>query len=367
MLLSLHIDRVRNLGAVHCEQLAQHNVLFGANGSGKTSFLEAIHLLGTGRSFRSGSPRTLISHGEQDFVVRGVSQQREQRPNVIALQRKLDGQLSVRVEGQPTKSIARLADALPLLVINAQSFDLLTGEPANRRRFMDWGLFHVEQAARESRNRFQRALIQRNQLLRRGKMSAIELDVWTQDLAKQGEEVSRAREGFLKKLVEPFNQLLERLAPDLNKLDLRYRPGWDSSLSFLEALEKGRASDVEQGFTHSGPQRADIRVQIDGYPAAETLSRGQQKLVVCALKLAQGQLLAGQNDGNVLCLVDDLPSELDAEKTENVCRALSELGVQSVITCVDPSVINVSWLCEPSECRMFHVEHGGIEQVSASQ
>ncbi|MFT4767789.1 MAG: DNA replication and repair protein RecF [Glaciecola sp.] len=277
----------------------------------------------------------------------------------MGVQRQKGGEMSLRVAGEPSRSVSQLADELPLLLINAESFDLLVGEPANRRRFMDWGVFHVEHNLREHRRRFQRALTQRNHLLRRGNLDASELEVWTRDLAVHAELVSAGRDRFLTALRAIFEPLVNQLAPEIGPVDLAYRRGWDASCSYADALQRSLSSDQAQGFTQSGPQRADIRVTVSGYSAADTLSRGQQKLLVCALKLAQGQILAGQQ-GGVLYLIDDLPSELDAERCERVCRALAAMRAQTLITCVSRTAIPMEWLGLDAEVAMFHVEQGRV-------
>lgn len=277
----------------------------------------------------------------------------------IGVQRDRGGDALLRVAGEPSRSVAQLADELPLLLIDTDSFDLLVGEPANRRRFLDWGVFHVEHTGREHRQRFQRALAQRNHLLRRDNISPAEFEVWTRDLALHGEAVSSLRQRFLASLQSEFDVLAAELVPEVGTVKLAYRCGWDASQSYEDALHKSLSSDREQRFTQSGPQRADIRVSVGGYPAAETLSRGQQKLVVCALKLAQGRLLA-QRQGEVLYLIDDLPSELDQMRCERVCRALSAMRAQTLITCVDIHAITRDWLGERTQVAVFHVEHGQV-------
>jgi DNA replication and repair protein RecF len=281
------------------------------------------------------------------------------RRRALGVQRDRGGDVTLRVAGEPSRSVAQLADELPLLLIDTDSFDLLVGEPANRRRFLDWGVFHVEHSGREHRRRFQRALAQRNHLLRRDKLNAAELEVWTHDLALHGSAVSAARQRFLESLQEKFDDLAAELVPEVGSVNLAYRCGWDSNLSYADALQKSLVSDREQRFTQCGPQRADIRLSVEGYPAAETLSRGQQKLVVCALKLAQGRLLA-QQQGEVLYLIDDLPSELDQKRCERVCRALSAMRAQTLITCVDVNAIASEWLDENRRVAVFHVEHGQL-------
>ena len=278
----------------------------------------------------------------------------------LGVQRDAGGEVMLRIAGESTRSVASLADELPLLVMNADSFDLLAGEPGHRRRFMDWGVFHVEHRHRDARQRFQRALNQRNMLLRRGKLDPVELEVWTRDLVVQGEAVAAARAAFIAALDAVFQPLLSSLAPELGEIRLQYRRGWDSQLAYAEALQRGLATDREQGFTHSGPQRADIRVTTNGHPAADTLSRGQQKLLVAALKLSQGQLLASRG-AEVLFLVDDLPSELDARRCEKVCRLLGDMPVQTLVTCVDRDAVLPEWFGgHDGSTAVFHVEHGQV-------
>jgi DNA replication and repair protein RecF len=370
VLTQLQIHQVRNLRQVKLQDLQRVNVFFGSNGSGKTSVLEAIHVLGMARSFRGNSIKSLITHNATSCTVFGTTAPiRSTSPVGVGLplgvQRNRTGDAQIKVGGKPVRTLAELAEQLPLQVITADSFGLLTGPPTGRRQYLDWGVFHVEQRFFGQWQRFQRCLKQRNNLLRRDKIPDQELAVWTRDLAQAGEAIGEYRKDYFKILAPRFQELIARLAPSLEPVELRYQQGWDRKLSYREALEQGLPSDAEQGYTHCGPQRADMRVITGGHLAAETLSRGQQKLVVCGLKLAQGQLMAQLGRNSCTYLIDDLPSELDHDHSLLVCDLLASMDAQVFITCIDQEEIRSVWP-KTSELTVFHVEHGSVRPCLAT-
>ena len=365
-LKNLQIQQVRNLRKVRLTELQQVNVFYGRNGAGKTSILEAIHLLGMGRTFRGTSIRSLITHGETTCTVFGEIDRDSNTESLarpvtsIGVQRQQSGEAQVKIGGRSVRSLAELVEQFPLQVISAASFDLLTGSPGGRRQYLDWGVFHVEQRFYTQWKRFQRCIKQRNNLLRRGKIDDQELSVWTRDLVAAGTAITEFRAAYFELLTPRFLAIMGELAPSLDALELRYRQGWDQALTYAEALQQGMSADVEHGYTHSGPQRADIRIMSGGHQAAETLSRGQQKLVVCGLKLAQGQLMGQEGRGNCTYLIDDLPSELDKRHSELVCSQLAGMGAQVFISCVQRQDIESVWPATTPQAALFHVEHGQI-------
>jgi len=364
MLTRLDIHNVRNLADVRLAGLSAANILYGANGSGKTSVLESIHLLSAARSFRSHTARSVISHGAGHLTVYGkvapVVEGNSVRERSLGVQRSRNGESDIRVSGSPVRSAAQLAAELPVLVLNSGSFDLLTGSPRDRRRFLDWGVFHVEHNYISVWQRYQRCIKQRNTLLRRGNIPDAELMSWTNELAAAGESLTLSRQAYFSRLSTRFAQVIASVLPDSLPVTLRFRRGWDREISLLDALNAGLVVDREQGYTHSGPQRADIRIFAGDASAADTLSRGQQKLVVSALKLAQGHLFAedGREEGCIF-LLDDLPSELDKEHLRLICEEVERTRAQIFISCIDLADLCNVWR-PPDSLSVFHVEHGQI-------
>ncbi len=362
----LDFKGVRNLEETSLRALGQINLIVGANGSGKTSLLECIYLLGMARSFRSAHIRNVIQHGADTATVYGEVQSEQGVGRKLGVSRDRTGDLDARLDGQRLNSRSDLAEALPLQLIDTDSFTLLTEGPRYRRQFLDWGVFHVEHQFFSAWQRFQRAIKQRNTLLRHGKISDLSLAPWEAEMAEAGSQIHEARMRYLERLTPGFHAVIQRIAPDLGTVDLSYRPGWDIQLDLGSALEKNRQSDAQQGFTQVGPQRADIRILSEGKVAAEVLSRGQQKLVVCALKLAQGKI-ASEGGQQAIFLVDDLSAELDERHYRLVAGELLGFEAQLFVTSIEDSqALDVWRQPQTGDWQMFHVEHGHIEQVARS-
>jgi DNA replication and repair protein RecF len=353
----LRIQELRNLRQVELEFL-RLNVLAGPNGSGKTSVLEAVYLLGSGRSFRSVRLEPVIHHSAERCVVHATVSLRGDAPASMGIARDREGAFEARLNGKSVTSTAELARTLPVQLINSDTFALLEGGPKNRRQFLDWGVFHVEHGFHAVWVDVQRSLRQRNALLRHARLVRDELDAWDRRLASSAEQLDSFRRSYFEQFRPLFAETLSELT-SLEGLELSYHRGWDRERSLAEVLVEQTQRDRERGFTGSGPHRADIRVRFQGQNASEILSRGQQKLVVCALKVAQARLFQTLTGRECVFLVDDLPAELDRGHRSTLCSLLDALGCQVLISCVDAADLEDCWR-EPSlnELRVFHVEHG---------
>ncbi|TBR37454.1 DNA replication/repair protein RecF [Marinomonas agarivorans] len=354
----LDICNVRNLSNVRFEPSPQVNLLSGVNGSGKTSVLEAIHLLSVGRSFRSHKHKTYIQNETNECVVFAqVENPQTDTLLSIGLKRLRDGEIDARIQGNKIQSLVELTDVFPVQLINPDAFRLLEGAPKTRRQFLDWGVFHHNPDFINAWRGWHKALKQRNTLLRRGKISIDLLAAFDQELIRLGSIVNQCRHEYLARLLPVFNTVLARLNSGL-EVTLQLYQGWDSQKSFAEAVIASQSRDIESGYSHTGPQRADLKVKTAMGDALDTLSRGQQKLVVSALKIAQGQLLVDSGKP-LLFLVDDLPAELDKEHRAKLCQLLETLNSQIFITSVGSEMMDYRW-SETTDVRHFSMTNGEL-------
>jgi DNA replication and repair protein RecF len=360
----LRISQLRNILTAELE-LGHVNLLCGPNGSGKTSVLEAVFILGSGRSFRATRLDPVIHHDSRECTVFAVLEDEGSggAPVAIGVSRDRDGSFTGRIQGQAVRSAAELARRLPVQLINSDTFSLLEGGPRVRRQFLDWGVFHVEHGFHRLWLDVHRCLRQRNSLLRHDRISNVELETWNNRLAEGAAQLDEQRERYFEAFYPVFQQTLCELL-NLDGLELSYLRGWDRERELAAVLAEQIQRDRVRGFTHSGPHRADIRVRIRGLSAAEVLSRGQQKLVVAALKLAQGRLFAATQGRECVFLVDDLPAELDRAHRRQLCELLGAMRCQVVLSCVDANELEDCWHgLARDELKLFHVEQGALRAM----
>lgn len=355
-LVHLEIARVRNLERVEIAPGARINFIHGENASGKTSLLEAIHLLSLARSFRSTTIQPVIQRDQPALTVFGRVRNLTGQLTAIGIEKSRD-RTRIRINQQSVQKTSALAAVLPVQVINPDIHRILEQGPRYRRQFLDWGVFHVEQSFLPVWQSYHKVLRQRNAALR-ARSRPREIQYWNQQLIEQGEQLTTLRRDYVNALrpwLEQYCVALLGTSPDLT-----YQPGWNQELDLATALARGFERDRQQGFTGSGPHRADLSVRQDKLPVQQHFSRGQQKLLASAMRLAQLAHFRTVSRQTPLLLVDDLPAELDPDRRARLLDLLVTSGAQLFVTATEPGLIDVSG---EDGVKMFHVEHGAVQEV----
>ncbi len=368
----LIIQQFRNIKACDIELSSGFNFLIGPNGSGKTSVLEAIYMLGHGRSFKSSLTGRVIQNQCDELFVHGRIRQPEANNDQetalflnsdqfelpVGINKQRDGSTEVKIGGQSGQKLAQLAQVLPLQLIHPEGFELLTDGPKHRRAFIDWGVFHSQPGFYEAWGRFKRLNKQRNALLKTAQRYR-ELSYWDQQLAQLAEQISVWRAEYVEQLSGQAQALCKTFLPEFD-ISLKYYRGWEKETDYQELLERNFERDQALGYTVSGPNKADLRIKVNGTPVEDVLSRGQLKLMVCALRVAQGQHLTQQTGKQCIYLIDDFASELDSQRRKRLADSLKQTGAQVFVSSITEH--QIADMRDGDKGKMFHVEHGTIEQ-----
>ncbi len=348
---SLQIQNLRIIQYMQLKPGMGLNFICGENGAGKTSVLEAIFLLGQGRSFRHTDAGPFIRHDEHHSLV--LAELRDSQGKSLRLGIQRDKQKFVaRCSGENIRKRSELLRLLPVQLITPQSHELLERGPELRRRYLDFGLFHVEQSYHQLLMTYQRALKQRNSALRLkdGRLAGS----FNEQLAVAAERIVASRVTLLHEIEAKLQQYLREMRFD-HELALQFHRGWKETLGLEKALKDTLDRDMAAGYTGYGPHRGELKILVSGKRAEKHLSRGQQKILVYGLMLALSQLVAEKGLEPPVVLIDDLGAELDKGNRDLVLAYLRDMGGQVFITSVE------SYAGEKSgAAKMFHVEQGEL-------
>lgn len=351
LLVDVRLENFRCFTAGVLEPHPALTVLAGGNGAGKTSLLEAIYVLGRGTSFRAARAETAIRFGAEQATVFGRLAGGPVGRLGVELSRASG--LAVRVDGA-TAGRAELVRALPVQALDPASHELISGAPAVRRQFVDWGVFHVEQAFLPTWQRYRRTLQQRNAALRLGADTAAW--AWDDVLVTEGRLVDQYRRA----VIDHLRPLVAATGAGLlaGDLEIGYLRGWADGLELADALREARPRDLAMGSTQVGPHRADLRISHRDRRARGTASRGQEKLLAAALTLAQIRLVSGCLGRPIVLVVDEPAADLDRAHLGALLDGIQQAPVQAFITALDARALPL-----PAAARVFHVEHGEVRAL----
>ena len=401
MIERLQISYLRNLTQVNLQPTAC-NVIIGANGSGKTSLLEAIFLLSRGKSFRHHQPKRYIQHHQNTVTVHAKLND----SSTLAIQKQADATTLLRLNQTTVYNQSILTEQLPTLLIDPSTMDMLEQGSASRRQLLDWLVFHMKQGFHPQWVAYQRLLKQRNSLLKQSRhltqVQLAELKSWDQGLSSHAALIHHYRERIFTEWQPYFAESIEQLLPSYaEQLSLSYNAGYDTSIALDIQLNERLEQDLQLGYTRIGNHRADVHVHWHSgdsvemnnesastastndvsaklptlkEQAANVLSRGEKKLLITALRLSQLPLLLNaeqsidsQRDGfntraTPVVLLDDITAELDSRAIEILLSTLSQLPCQVFMSSLTDDIVPMIKDLWPNP-NMFHVKQGNIQPL----
>lgn len=342
---------MRNLEQAQFSLGPQVNAFIGPNGVGKTTILEALYLLGAGRSFRTNKIKHIIRKGSQELLLTAQII-KDGHISRIGVRKDIHGQSELRLNGETIDTVASLAAYLPAQVIAPDAPNLLDDGPGIRRKFLDWGVFHVEPDFLSLWKKLRHVLKQRNALLRTASGQQ-QLKYWNEPWASLSEEAHLCRQKYFESYSTLFLSETKRsLGEDYS---IEYYRGWPANRPLGDLITESTMQDIKDGYTHNGAHRAQIKIKYHNQEARDILSRGQKKLINTWLKLLQLKHLHQTSHKKSICLIDDLQSEMDSENRLKVYQMLRTLAIQVFITGIqiDPLLEQVF---PQNEIYVFHVE-----------
>lgn len=356
MILSqIKIHHFRNISYTELCLSPHFNFIVGDNGSGKTSLLEAIYMLGHGRAFRHIQSNRIIQHEQSELTLFSQIESSNQQIRTIGLVKARNNDNRIKIDGDEGFRLTDLAKLLPIQLITPEGFDLLIGGPKYRRAFIDWGCFHHYPEFIHLWNNLKRLFKQRNALLKQS-TSYNQLLPWDKELAPIAEKISQIRSEYSQHIFPEIIQTCHDFLPEY-LLNCQYYQGWEQNINYSDILHKQYERDKLLNYTSLGPHKADIRLRIDNIPVEDFLSRGQLKLLMCALRLAQGEYYSKQSTQPCVYLIDDFASELDHHKRALLAKRLKMANSQVFITAVSQD--QVTHMIDEND-KIFHIKSGII-------
>ncbi len=392
-LRSLSLTQFRNYARLEWRLEPRVIMVYGGNAQGKTNLLEAIAYAATGHSFRTGSDRELIhwaAWGDPMPFARVIAEfVRQDGPVRLEIALVAEGatetaplRKQVRINGVPHRALDLFGQAA-VVVFTPQDVEVVGGPPAERRRLMDLLIAQTSPAFARTLAAYQRALAQRNALLRRLQEEGgdpSQLDLWDESVARYGAPLMGQRARALHAIAGYVEQIHRTLSGG-EPLMLRYIPGLDPARVegqmaldaflwgqewaeaelaeiFRKALRRERAADIRRGSTRVGPHRDDLRFIVDGVDLGLYGSRGQQRTAILAFKLAAARWLASVFRESPLLLLDEVMAELDEERRRYLLQALGD-AEQAILTTTDPMLFAPDFR---ERVRRFHVQAGFLQE-----
>lgn len=361
----IQLNSFRNFKFASLEASRGVNVLHGINGSGKTSIIEAIYYLSLARSFRTQKNNAIINSDDNQLTLFAELINESNDIGKIGIMRNISGDILVKYNGTIVNKVSFLANNLCVQLISPDSFSMLEGGPNLRREFLDWGCFYHYPQFSEVYLKFKKVLKQRNALLQ-SKSTNEQLQPWNELFLNSSLDVNKYRTDYLELFNREATKIINELLPSFT-VSIELSSGFKiDKASFEDQLFKSKEREFAFGYSLFGPHKADLKIKIGGKNAVDVLSRGQQKLLMIALRLVQGELYQTKLSSNCVFLIDDVTSELDMQNQLRLLNYIGKLAqrTQFFITVLSSGDMLNDIIAVCPNAKVFHVEQNDIKLYS---
>jgi DNA replication and repair protein RecF len=357
-LKSLNIRNLRNLARVDVALVPRLNVLFGNNGQGKTTFLEAIYLACTTKSFRTAKVSEVVAHGEKVASIRAAikdgDDEREQAIGVEGSKRH------VTLSGNRPSSLASYAVQSPVVIFHPGEMVLSSGPASARRTLLDRIALFIDPTSMDHFRRYAVALRARQRTLETRGANAVELEAFERLMATHGAALTAARREASERIAGRLQQAFDRITSGRTRLEAKYKPGGSRDSGEEEQkLAQSRESDRHKRSAGSGPHRDDLKIMLGGHDARIDASQGEHRAITMALKITELNCVAEARGTCPILLLDDVSSELDLDRTALLFDFLRETDAQVFLTTTQPALVDTAKF-NPSDRAEFLVVDGVV-------
>jgi len=344
-------------------KLNKFNIIHGNNGSGKTSLLEALFFLGRGKSFRTNKVKNLINISDNNFTIFSKSKITGQ----IGIRKNISNDLEIKINHEYTRNISSLSKNLPIQIILPNCHLLIEGAPNERRKYIDWLVFHVKHELIPLWKKHQKILRQRNLALK-NRLPKNQITIWDNELIRITEIINLERIEHIKNIGVELNKLSKIIFKEKITFLLKYNQSWDKKSDFGSSLKSYYEKDRDRGFTNIGLNKSELKIYSVSdnntkYDVKEFLSKGNLKLLAVILVLVQLKIFIDNRKNHIkpILLIDDIFAELDETHVKNILSVIFNLDLQTFITTVnDPNDGRILKSFETEDLSMFHVKQGNF-------
>ncbi len=361
----LNILNYKNVSQVELDFCDGINCFVGANGAGKTNLLDAVYYLSFCKSYFNSIDSQNISHDEDFFVIQGTFDRNESEEQIyVALKRNQKKQFK-----RNKKEYSRLSEhigLLPLVMISPSDERLIVEGSDQRRKYIDSVVSQYNKAYLEKIIRYNRALVQRNTLLKKSVRLTdaldAQFDVWDEQMTLLGQKIFEERTGFMEQLVPVFREFYQHISGGNEEVDILYNSHHQSA-DVLGRMRENRQRDLILGYSTKGVHKDDLQFQLNGRPVKKEGSQGQKKSFLIALKLAQYEFLSRYNGFGPILLLDDVFDKLDQERGNSLIKLVSQEKFRQIFI-TDTQQQRLTEIVEKTgkENRFFEVDNGVVQK-----